>query len=112
MENTNVEPTQQKWYHYIAAFFSGVFWANVVPHYVNGVSGDPFPSPFSNPPGVGLSAPWINVLWALFNLFVGYLLYRASKLSSKTKLALFIFFIGIALMSINLSIHFVGKAKL
>ena len=32
-----------KWYHYIASFFAGVFLANVVPHFINGVSGTHFP---------------------------------------------------------------------
>jgi tryptophan-rich sensory protein len=109
MENTNTAPAGLKWYHYVAAFFSGIFLANVIPHYVKGVSGDLFPSPFANPPGKGLSPPVTNVLWALSNLLVGYLLFRASKINSKTKLALVVFFIGIALMSINLSIFFVGK---
>ncbi len=74
-----------KWYHYLAAFFSGVFFANAIPHFVHGVSGDPFPSPFSNPPGVGLSSPTINVLWGCFNLLVGSLSYSGSvRLPLKT----------------------------
>jgi len=97
-----------KWYNYIAAFFAGLFLANVVPHYVNGVSGDAFPSPFSNPPGFGLSSPLVNVLWALFNLVVGYFLFKAGKVSTN-KWALLIFFIGISLISIQLSTHFVNK---
>ncbi|WP_430406725.1 hypothetical protein [Fluviicola sp.] len=109
MENTTTP--KLKWYHYISAFFSGLFLANAVPHFVNGVSGNPFPSPFSDPPGIGLSSPLTNVLWALFNLVVGYLLFRASKIHSKTIGGLVIFFIGAAAMSIMLSIHFVGKAK-
>jgi hypothetical protein len=109
MENTSTP--KLKWYHYISAFFSGVFLANVVPHFVNGISGNPFPTPFSNPPGEGLSSPLTNVLWALSNLLIGYLLFRAGKISSKTTLALVVFFIGIAAISINLSIHFAGKAK-
>jgi len=103
--------TKLKWYNYVAAFFAGVFLANVVPHYVSGVMGDSFPSPFANPPGKGLSSPLVNVLWASFNLVIGYLLFRASKISSKTKLALIIFFIGILLISINLSLHFADKMK-
>ncbi|MDB5256347.1 MAG: hypothetical protein JWM14_1042 [Chitinophagaceae bacterium] len=98
-----------KWYHYIACFFAGAFLANFVPHFTNGISGDPFPSPFANPPGKGLSSPLINVLWALANLVVGVLLFKVSKLSWSNKLALLIFFLGIALMSINLSIHFAEK---
>jgi hypothetical protein len=98
-----------KWYHYIACFFAGAFLANFVPHFVNGISGDPFPSPFANPPGKGLSSPLINVLWGLGNLVVGVLLYRAGKISWSNKWSLIFFFIGIALMSINLSIHFAEK---
>jgi hypothetical protein len=51
------------WYDYLACFFSGMFLANLVPHFVHGVSGDPFPTPFAHPPGRGLSSPTVNVLW-------------------------------------------------
>ena len=111
MENTDTPVTKQKWYNYVAAFFAGLFLANVIPHFVNGVSGNPFPTPFAGPPGKGLSSPLINVLWALLNLVIGYLLFRAGKINSKNKLALIIFFIGIALISIQLSIHFAEKVK-
>jgi len=104
-----VEP--MKWYHYIAAFFAGVFLTNAIPHFVNGISGNAFPSPFSNPPGQGLSSPLTNVLWALFNLLVGYLLFRVSKINSKSKLGLFVFFVGMILISIMCSITFMDKAK-
>lgn len=63
-----------RWYHYIAYFWGGVFLANFVPHYVQGVSGAPFQSPFADPPGEGLSSAPVNVGWACFNLFVAYLL--------------------------------------
>ncbi len=52
------------WYNYIACFFAGVFFANVVPHFVQGISGDRFPTPFAHPPGKGLSSPTVNVVWA------------------------------------------------
>lgn len=112
MENTNTEEKKLKWYNYIAAFFAGVFLANVIPHYVNGISGDAFPSPFANPPGKGLSSPLVNVLWALFNLVVGYFLFKGGKINSKNKLALLVFFIGIALISIMCSMTFAEKVKL
>ena len=63
-----------KWYHYLAYFWGGAFLTNAVPHFVNGVSGRSFPSPFASPPGQGLSPAWVNVLWGLFNLTIGYLL--------------------------------------
>ena len=63
-----------RWYHYLAWFFGGAFLVNFVPHFTNGVSGRSFPTPFSSPPGQGLSPSWVNVLWGLFNLLIGYLL--------------------------------------
>ncbi len=108
-ENLSAEP--MKWYHYVASFFAGAFITNVVPHFVNGISGNAFPTPFADPPGKGLSSPLTNVLWALFNLVIGYLLFRVSKINAKTKLGLFLFFLGILLISIMGSISFMDKAK-
>ena len=98
-----------KWYHYIACFFAGAFLANFVPHFVQGISGHSFPSPFSNPPGEGLSSPTINVVWGLINLVIGYILLRVGKVSSQNRWNLLIFFLGIVGMSILLSIQFAGK---
>ena len=98
-----------KWYNYIACFFAGFFLANTVPHFIHGISGDSFPTPFASPPGKGLSSPIVNTLWALFNLIVGYLLYRGGKISRSNKLAIVVFFAGIAAASIMLSIAFVDK---
>jgi len=69
---TDSKPT--RWYHTIAYFFGGIFLANAVPHYVAGVSGGAFQSPFASPSGEGLSSAMVNVLWGFFNLVVGYLL--------------------------------------
>lgn len=99
------------WYNYLACFFSGAFLANVVPHFVHGISGDRFPTPFANPPGKGLSSSTVNVLWALFNLVVGYVLFRAGKVSSGSDLGLCVFFIGILAISVMLSIHFARKMR-
>lgn len=92
-----------KWYHYAFVFFAGVFLANAVPHFVNGISGNPFPSPFGNPPGFGNSSPLSNVLWGSANLLFGYLLLRYSKISSANKASLAIFFLGVVSMGVMLS---------
>jgi hypothetical protein len=63
-----------RWYHFVAYLFGGAFLTNALPHFVQGVSGRPLQSPFASPPGVGLSSAWVNVLWGLLNLVVGYLL--------------------------------------
>ena len=63
-----------EWGHYAAWFFGGAFLTNSVPHFVSGVMGRPFQSPFAKPRGVGLSSSTVNVLWGVFNLAVGYVL--------------------------------------
>ncbi len=100
---------KMKWYHYLACFLAGVFLANTVPHFIHGVSGDPFPSPFANPPGKGLSSPLINVLWGLANLVMGYILARVGRVFKSNVIALVIFFAGVALISIQLAVVFAGK---
>ena len=47
-----------RWYHYMALFFAGALLVNCVPHFTNGVSGRPFPSPFASPPGQVPSSPF------------------------------------------------------
>ena len=94
------------WYNYVADFFAGMFLANVVPHFVHGISGDRFPTPFAHPPGKGLSSPTTNVAWALVNLIVAYVLLRIGKVSSSGNLALAVFFAGIAALSTWLSVLF------
>jgi hypothetical protein len=67
---------EMRWYHFIAYFFGGALLINSVPHLVAGVMGSPFQTPFASPPGEGLSSSTVNVLWAMFNLLVAYLLLR------------------------------------
>jgi hypothetical protein len=58
----------------VSYFFGGAFLANAVPHYVSGIMGRPFQSPFAKPPGKGISSSTVNVLWGFFNVIVGYVL--------------------------------------
>lgn len=58
----------------LAYLFGGVFLTNGIPHFVSGVTGRPFQSPFATPPGEGLSSAMINALWGFANFFVAYLL--------------------------------------
>jgi hypothetical protein len=100
-----------EWYQYLAVFFAGAFWANAVPHFVHGISGNRFPTPFSKPRGVGLSSSTTNVVWALLNMVIGYLLSRSGKTDSDHPGSLLVCFIGIAVMGILLSIRFKSKHK-
>jgi len=63
-----------RWNHYLSYFFGGAFLTNAIPHFVSGVLGHPFQSPFASPPGEGLSSALVNVLWGAFNLAIAYLL--------------------------------------
>jgi hypothetical protein len=93
-----------RWNHYLSYFFGGVFLANFIPHFINGISGSPFQSPFASPPGEGLSSSTSNVLWGLLNLFVAYLLLvRVGKFDLKNWRHFGIFATGFALFSFVLA---------
>ncbi len=62
------------WLHEVSYLFGGAFLANAVPHFVSGMMGRPFQSPFAKPPGEGLSSSTVNVLWGFANLVIAYLL--------------------------------------
>ena len=62
------------WYWYVLEFLSGAFLANGVPHFVHGISGATFQSPFAKPPGVGESSALVNVVWGFANLVAGLVL--------------------------------------
>jgi hypothetical protein len=76
--------TMHRYKNYVAWFLGGVFVVNSIPHIINGVSGRSFPTPFSTTPGrlspgvlpppSAFSPPWVNVLWGVFMLIIGYLL--------------------------------------
>jgi hypothetical protein len=40
-----------EWLHLVSWCFAGAFLTNAVPHFVSGVMGRPFQSPFAKPPG-------------------------------------------------------------
>ena len=100
-----------EWYNYFSAFWSGMFLANFVPHFVQGISGSPFPTPFAKPRGQGLSSPVTNVWWALVNLVVGFVLFKAAKISSNDYFVCLIFLVGIATISLYLAKRFSIKHK-
>jgi hypothetical protein len=62
------------WGHIVSYFFGGAVFTNAIPHFVSGLMGRPFQSPFASPPGKGLSSSTVNVLWGVFNLAVAYVL--------------------------------------
>lgn len=59
---------------FIAHFSFSVFFINGLPHYLHGLIGKRFPTPFANPPGKGESSPVTNILWAAINFSVAALI--------------------------------------
>lgn len=96
-----------RWFHDLAYFAGALFLANFVPHFVAGVSGTAFQSPFASPPGVGLSSSSVNVGWALGNLGVAYLLLvRVGRFDLRRWRHLAVFALGFVAMSLFLADRF------
>ncbi len=99
------------WYAYLAYFFAGFFLANGVPHFVNGISGKRFPSPFASPPGRGESPPLVNVLWGLANFFIGYtLIFKVGEFHFGMTRDVLMVGLGALVISVILSINF-GRTR-
>ena len=96
-----------RWYTYLAYFFGGAFLVNAIPHFVSGVSGRPFPSPFASPPGQGESTALVNVLWGSLNLVIAYLLIsRVGQFDLHRSRDVTIVAVGGLLMAIMAARHF------
>jgi hypothetical protein len=92
------------WFPYAAHFFGGAFLANAVPHFVSGVTGRKFPTPFASPPGKGESSPTVNVLWGTANFLVEYFLVcRVGEFHVRNLCDVLVFGAGALLMAIMLS---------
>lgn len=86
-----------------------MFLANSVPHLIHGISGDPFPTPFADPPGKGLSSSTVNVAWAFANIVAGYNLYRVGRVLRGRDSGRVAFLAGAAAISVMLSSFFTEK---
>jgi hypothetical protein len=60
------------WTSLVAFFFGGAFFTNAIPHFVAGVMGLAFQSPFAKPRGQGHSSSTVNVLWGSMNFAFAY----------------------------------------
>jgi len=97
------------WHAYVAYFFGGMFLVNAVPHFVSGVMGRRFPSPFASPPGKGESSAMVNVLWGTFNLAMAYLfVFRVGDFLIRDTAGVLAFGAGGLLMGVMLAWNF-GK---
>jgi hypothetical protein len=95
------------WLHDVSYFFGGVFLANAVPHFVSGVMGRPFQSPFAKPPGQGLSSSTVNVLWGFLNLVIGYVLVcRVGNFDLRSTEDVVALGLGVLIISVMTARHF------
>jgi hypothetical protein len=95
------------WPHLVSYFFGGMFLANAVPHYVSGMMGRPFQSPFAKPPGEGLSSSTVNLVWGFFNLVAGYVLVlRVGDFDVRSTRDVVVLGAGALLLSIFCARHF------
>ncbi|MDY6941690.1 MAG: hypothetical protein SVU69_01595 [Pseudomonadota bacterium] len=99
------------WLVLLAHFAAGALLSNSIPHLVNGISGNPFQTPFASPPGVGESSPLVNVLWGGANLILGWLLlFGVGDFQAGNNLDSYVVIAGALLLAIGLSIHF-GRVR-
>jgi len=96
------------WYGYLLEFLGGTLLANGVPHFVHGISGAPFQSPFAKPPGVGESSAVVNVVWGFGNLVAGFLL--LDYFWPVNAAGWVLLGVGALAISIQLALHF-GKVR-
>ena len=95
------------WLSLVSYFFGGVFAANAIPHFVAGMMGRAFQSPFAKPPGKGLSSSTVNVLWGFFNGVIAYLLVtHVGDFHPRSWIDILPFSLGVLLMSVNMARHF------
>ena len=95
------------WLDYLAYFFGGVFAANAVPHFVQGISGRLFQTPFARPRGPGQSSSIVNMVWALINLLIVWLLLgRVGTFDIADVGDALSFGLGLAFIGLFLSFHF------
>src|SRR5580698_10076586 len=95
------------WYIYLLQFVAGLFLANGTPHFVQGISGHWFQTPFASPSGVGESSPVVNVIWGFLNLAIGFaLLWSFAPKGSDVVAEWVIVGLGVLLMAIMLATHF------
>ena len=99
------------WYYYLAHFFAGAFFANGVPHFVQGICGNKFQTPFASPRGVGESSAIVNVVWGFFNFVIAAFLIRYFFAAPPRPVGIAIATgLGIFAMALLLAGHF-GKVR-
>ena len=82
------------------------------PHYhlTCGLQGDPFPTPFATPRGIGNSPPLVNFLWGTANLAVGVFILMRWLPAGAPEFGLLAVLVGFLASGTFMALHFARKA--
>jgi hypothetical protein len=95
------------WYAFLAYLFAGAFLANGIPHFIHGISGEKFRTPFAKPMTTGESSPVLNVIWGVVNFLIGYtLVFGVGEFQFGFTLATLMLVLGGIVMSLVLALIF------
>jgi hypothetical protein len=98
--------------NYLVPFLAGLFLANGIPHFVNGISGKNFHNPFLHQFVPRVPSPLFNVIWGLLNFCLSiFILSFTNNFNIDLNHDSFSFGIGFAFSSIGLSIFFSSQKK-
>lgn len=91
----------------ISLFLAGLFFANGIPHFINGISGREFHNPALHRFVPRMPSPLFNVIWGLFNFGLALLfLSLADVFSISLPPEGVLFALGFAFAALGLSIFF------
>jgi len=105
-DGINLEIDKKLWGKYLSCFISGVLFANAIPHFVHGISGEHFPAPLGQFLGSGFPEYLSNVIWGFINIVFGYNQFVIGGVSNPDKWRKIFFFAGFLAMSIFLAFVF------
>jgi hypothetical protein len=95
---------------FVVLFFAGALLCNCIPHLAAGLQGNPFPTPFAKPRGVGNSSPLVNFFWGAANLLVALAILVRHRVTLGANVECLVMAVGALLLGTYLSRRF-GKVR-
>ena len=91
----------------VVLFLAGLFFANGIPHFINGISGRDFHNPTLHRFVPKVPSPLFNVMWGLLNFGLVIILLTAAEIFSlPINLEGVFFALGFTFAALGLSIYF------
>lgn len=93
--------------NYFFSFLAGLLFANGIPHFIHGISGEAFAYPKFQTYFHQIPSPLFNAIWGVLNFTIAALLILMCKNTNfRMNIFSFCFLLGFSLSSIGLSIYF------